>query len=319
MRVLVIGGNGFIGSHLTDALLARGHRVRSFDRFSERYRQPLSGVEYVLGDFGDQAAVMNALEGVDIVFHLASATVPGTSNHDPASDVRSNIIGTLGILDACVKRGVGRVVYASSGGAVYGIPEVTPTPENRAALPISSYGITKLCVEKYLHLYRHLHGLDYVVVRPSNPYGPRQNPEGIQGAVGVFLGRVAKGLPITIWGDGSVVRDYLHVRDLAAGMCAAAFADVPGRIFNLGSGEGVSLRGLISIIEDVVQETVAVENLPARAFDVPEIRLDIRCAEDALDWHPTIGLREGIAETWPFVMAWAGLDRRGDSSAVGDA
>lgn len=308
MRVLIIGGNGFIGSHLADALTDRGCRIRSLDRAAEHYRGPLSNVEYVYGDFCDAGLISDALDGIDAVFHLASTTVPGTSNRDPVFDVQSNVLGTLAMLDACVRKRVGRVVYVSSGGAVYGIPEIAPVPEESRTEPISSYGITKLCIEKYLHLYRHLHGLDYVVVRPSNPYGPRQNPSGVQGAVGVFLGRLAMGLPITIWGDGSVVRDYIHVRDLVSGICAAAFGSPAGQIFNLGSGEGTSLCGLLSIIEEVVRQPVAIEYLPARAFDVPEIYLDIGRARNELGWRPAIRLQEGIEETWNFVSKWAGSE-----------
>jgi len=305
MRALVLGGSGFIGSHVTDALLARDCQVRSLDRILETFRDPLPGVEYITGRIDDAGQVAEALHGIDIVFHLVSTTLPETSNDDPVFDVESNLIATLRILDLCVRKKVGRIVYVSSGGAVYGIPDIVPTPEDSPTHPISSYGVTKLAVEKYLHLYRRLHGLDYVVVRPSNPYGPRQNPDRIQGAVGVFLGRLLRNQPIRIWGDGSVTRDYIYVGDLAEGICAAAFGEAEERIFNLGSGAGVSLRELVAVIEKVTQVPMAVEYTEGRVFDVPRICLDISRAETALGWKPRTELRDGIREAWRFMQDWA--------------
>lgn len=308
MRALVIGGNGFIGSHLVDRLLRAGHAVRVFDRQPESHRSPLAGVEYATGDFGNRQLVAEALDGIDVAFHLASTTLPKTSNDDPAFDVRTNVVDTLGVLDACVARGVGRVVYASSGGTVYGPPAALPVDEDAPAAPMCSYGIAKLSVEKYLELYRRLRGLDYVAVRPSNPYGPRQNPGGIQGAVGVFLGVIARRRPIEVWGDGSIVRDYLYVADLADGIYRAAVAErPPHRVYNLGSGAGVSVRELIGEIEAVVGRAVDVKYQPARAFDVPAIYLDVARAGQDLGWRPTTPLREGLKETWEFIRS---LSRR---------
>lgn len=301
MRALILGGNGFIGSHLTDALLARGHAVRSYDKYAELYREPLTGVEYLVGDFGNRGLLADALHGVDVVFHLVSTTVPKTSNDDPAFDVQSNVIDTLGLLDLCVARKIARVVYISSGGTVYGEPASLPIREDSQTTPLCSYGITKLCVEKYLELYRRLHGLDYVILRPSNPYGPRQNPGSIQGAISVFLGNVATGQPIRIWGDGSVVRDYLYIQDLAEGICRAAETGARHRLFNLGSGSGVSLRQIVEVVDAVTGRKSNVEFLPRRQFDVPEIYLDVTRAAEELDWRPTVGLRDGVARTWDFV------------------
>jgi len=297
----VLGGNGFIGSHLVDKLLAEGHAARVFDKYEERYRKPLPLVDYRFGDFGNRGLLADALHGVDIVFHLISTSLPKTSNDDPAYDVQSNVIETLFMLEKCQAFGIKKVVFISSGGTVYGRPSHLPVPENAPHEPGCSYGITKLTIEKYLALYRQLHGLEYVVVRPSNPYGSRQNPHGIQGAIPVFLGKVAKGEPIEIWGDGEVVRDYLYIDDLVDGICRAAFAASTERVFNIGSGEGVSLNRLVAIIREVTGKEVPVNYTPARSFDVPAIYLDISRAKTQLGWQPVTPLIEGVCRTWEFI------------------
>jgi len=299
---LVIGGNGFIGSHLVDHLLAGGHSVRVFDKYPERYRQPLAHVDYRFGDFGNRGLLSEALEGVDVVFHLISTSVPKTSNDDPAYDVQSNVIETLFLLEQCVAKKIGKIVFVSSGGTIYGRPTALPIHEDCPTNPECSYGITKLTIEKYLALYKLLHGLEYVVLRPSNPYGSRQNPDGIQGAIAVFLGKVARGEPIEIWGDGSVVRDYVFVDDFVDAMCRAAFSETHGRIFNLGSGEGHSLNDIIAEIGRVTGRNVQVNYKAGRPFDVPAVYLDISRAREQLGWVPSTSLDEGIKRTWEFIL-----------------
>lgn len=303
MICLVLGGNGFIGSHLVDRLLAEDHSVRVFDKYPERYRKPLPEVDYRFGDFGNRGLLAEALQGIDIVFHLISTSLPKTSNDDPAYDVQSNVIETLFLLEKCLEFGIKKVVYISSGGTVYGRPLSLPVLEDAPHEPECSYGITKLTIEKYLALYRQLHGLEYVVVRPSNPYGSRQNPHGIQGAIPVFLGKVANGEPVEIWGDGEVVRDYLYIDDLVDGICRAAFTASPERVFNIGSGEGVSLNRLVAIIREVTGREVPVNYSPSRSFDVPAIYLDISRAQKQLGWQPVTPLREGIRSTWEFISS----------------
>ena len=211
---LVLGGAGFIGSHLAEALVREGHRVRVFDR-PHVDRLPLfaRGFEVFTGDFLNPQALAPALEGAGIVFHLVSTTLPKNSNDNPAYDVESNVLGTLRLLELCRASGVRKLVYVSSGGTVYGPPRSVPVREDHPTEPISSYGVHKLMVEKYLHLEHHLHGLDYCVLRPPNLYGPRQRLDTAQGAVAVFLDRALRGEPIEIWGDGSVVRDYVYIAD----------------------------------------------------------------------------------------------------------
>lgn len=301
MNTLVLGGNGFIGSHLVDRLLSEGHRVRVFDKYDERYRKPLAGVEYLSGDFGNRGLLADALAGIDVVFHLISTTLPKTSNDDPAFDVSSNLVETLFLLEQCVAKKVGKVLFVSSGGAVYGAIGELPVAEDAQTEPLCSYGITKLATEKYLKLFRHLHKLEYVVVRPSNPFGERQNPGGIQGAVTVFLGKAAKREPIEIWGDGEVVRDYLYVGDLADGIYQAGIRTLPSSIYNLGSGKGLSLNQVVELVRKVTGEPLQVLYRDQRAFDVPRVCLDITRAQRELGWQPLTSVEDGMKRTWDFV------------------
>jgi UDP-glucose 4-epimerase len=302
MNCLVLGGNGFIGSHLVDKLLAEGHRVRVFDKYGEHYRKPLTAVDYRYADFGNRGLLMEALTDMDLVVHLISTTLPKTSNDDPAFDVQSNIVETLFLLEQCVTRKIKKIIFISSGGTIYGKPSILPITENSPTDPECSYGITKLTIEKYLALFYQLYGLEYTILRPSNVYGSRQNPEGIQGAISVFLGKVKRGAPIQIWGDGKVVRDYIYIDDLVEAISIVANIKTLDRIFNIGSGMGVSLRAIIEVISQVTKRDISVEYQAKRTFDVPEIYLDISRAHQQLNWSATTSLEYGIKRTWDFIQ-----------------
>ncbi|HEY1139206.1 MAG TPA: NAD-dependent epimerase/dehydratase family protein, partial [Lysobacter sp.] len=206
----MIGGNGFLGSSVVEGLLADGHRVRVLDRSPARPDVDWGRVDYRIGGLDDRATLQAVLEGVDCVYHLASSTVPGTSNQDPAFDVGSNLVGALNLIAEMADAGVRRIVFFSSGGTVYGNPERIPVDEAHPLRPISSYGVVKVAIENYLSMYQRLGQLDPLILRPSNPYGPRQSTSGIQGAVAAFLGRALNGEGVQIWGDGEVVRDYIY-------------------------------------------------------------------------------------------------------------
>ncbi len=292
-----------MGIHLAERLLEDGNEVRVYSRGPNRFRGTPAGAEYVEGELGNAGLIREAVEDVEIVYHLASTTLPKTSNDDPAYDVRSNLVDTLGLLEACVEAGVRKVVFASSGGTVYGIPRSVPVTEDHPTNPITSYGIVKLAVEKYLGLFHHLHGLDYAALRISNPYGPYQNPAGQQGAVAVFLRRIRDGESITIWGDGSVVRDYLYVSDLVDALVLASGRATESKVFNVGSGHGISLNELVSLMATVTGEEPEVEYLPGRELDVPSSVLDIERAGRELDWRPSLGLAEGLSRSWEWISS----------------
>jgi len=300
MRALIIGGNGFIGSHLVDAFLAAKVKVRVFDRMPERYRAPLPDVEYYRGSLDDSAALSEALHDIDIVYHLASTTVPSTSNKDPIGDINSNLVNSVKLLQLMQQHGVNRIVYLSSGGTVYGIPEVPVVSERHPLHPICSYGIVKVAIENYMHMFHHLYGLEYVCLRVSNPYGPRQGHLGVQGVIGTFLSRMKEGTPIQIWGDGSIIRDYIYVTDLAE-LCVKARHISRSGIFNAGSGQGATLLQIVDILSGLHDAPVVPEFLPSRNYDVPKIVLDIEKSRHAFDWAPTVTLDQGIRATWKWL------------------
>ncbi|MBN2631458.1 MAG: NAD-dependent epimerase/dehydratase family protein [Rhodobacteraceae bacterium] len=304
--ILVIGGCGFIGSHVVDRLRAQQQKVRVFDRRPEAFRPPVAGVEYVLGDMSDTAQIYEALTGVDCVIHLASASVPTTSNLDPVADITGNLIATVQLLETMRASRVQKLVFLSSGGTVYGIPDTDLVPETHPLRPISSYGIVKVAIENYLYMEHFLHGLQHIILRASNPYGPRQGHTGVQGIIGTHLWRNARGEPVEIWGDGSVVRDYIHVRDLAD-LCVLAAQSTVNGCYNAGSGSGASVAQIVDSISRTItasgQTPMAPTYKPGRSLDVPRVVLDVARAQRDFNWHPQIGLDEGIAETWDWVRS----------------
>ncbi|QUJ76018.1 NAD-dependent epimerase/dehydratase family protein [Sulfitobacter albidus] len=302
MKALVIGGCGFIGSHVVDHLLSQGVRVRVLDRRAEMYRAPLPGVEYVMCDLSDTAQIFEALVGVDAVIHLASTTVPATSNMDPVADITGNLIAMVRLLEVMREAKVRKMVYLSSGGTVYGVPQTDPVAESHPLNPISSYGIVKIAIENYLFMEHKLHGLEHVILRASNPYGPRQGHTGTQGIIGTYLWRLARAEPIEVWGDGSVVRDYIHVHDLAA-LCHSALTAGATGVFNAGSGQGASVNDIVGHIRGCVSGDIDPVYKPGRGFDVPRVVLDVSRAKETLGWRQGTTLAEGIADTWEWVQA----------------
>ncbi|MGN6368153.1 MAG: NAD-dependent epimerase/dehydratase family protein [Phycisphaerae bacterium] len=303
MKCLILGGAGFLGSHIADELVAKGHSIRLFDRFEAvktNIQHLLPQHELLQGDFGNHALINDATRNIDVVYHLISTTLPKSSNDDPTFDITTNLLGTLALLDACKQNNVKKVVFISSGGTVYGTPRQIPIPESHPTNPICSYGIHKLAIEKYLHLYLYLHGLDYAVMRVANPYGERQRPDAAQGAIAVFLGKLLRNQPIEIWGDGSVVRDYLYVHDVAtAAEKCATYSPAPDapRIFNIGAGHGLSLLQVIEGLSKALNKTPQVHFAPARKLDVPANILDISLAPQHLNWTPATTFDQGLRRT----------------------
>lgn len=299
-RTLVIGGCGFIGSHIVDALVARGHNVRVLDMKPEAFRPPLPGVEYVKGSFSSEDVLKVALRDVDSVIHSASTTVPATSNLNPCADIEGNLIATVRLLHAMRARNIHKLVFLSSGGTVYGVPQCEEVPESHPLQPISSYGIVKVAIENYLHMERKLHGLDFVALRASNPYGPRQGHAGLQGIIGTYLWKIARGEQIEVWGDGSVIRDFIDVRDLAALSAIALESPING-CFNAGSGEGASVKRIVELTAQITGRDLSPLYRPGRGFDVPRIILDIARIRKAVGWNPTISLEQGMRDSWDWI------------------
>jgi UDP-glucose 4-epimerase len=300
MKYIVFGGGGFIGSTIVDRLLEAGHTIRVFERPRvEPYRAflPSEHVEWTTGDFASVHDVEEALDGMDGVFHLVSTTLPKSSNDDPIYDVQSNMVSTLQMLNAMVAKGVKRIVFISSGGTVYGVPQYLPVDEKHPTEPVVSYGITKLAIEKYLSLYSNLYGIKYVVLRVANPYGERQRLETAQGAVAAFLHKALSDKPIEVWGDGKVTRDYVYVGDVADAFVEAITYEGSQTVFNISSGQGLCLNELIDKVENVVGRQVERIYKPARPFDVPVSILCNELARRELNWLPRVSMAEGLAKT----------------------
>ena len=301
MNVLVIGGNGFIGSHLVDKLLREGYKVRVFDLAYERFRKPLPAVDYRISSIDNIPELYESLLGIDVVFHLASLSVPSTSNIDTVSDIEGNLIPTLNILNLLVKLKIPRIIYFSSGGAVYGDPVSIPITEEHPLNPISSYGIVKLSIEKYLFLYQRIHGLNPLIIRPSNPYGPRQGHFLAQGVISTFLKKIHKGEKITVFGDGNSEKDYIFIDDLINLVCELSLKKNADGVYNIGSGTGYSLNKIIHLISDITQTKPEIMYDAVQNYDVNHFVLDISRITDIIGNYTFTSLETGLSETWNWV------------------
>ena len=303
-KALVIGGNGFIGSHLVDALVNLEWEVTVFDLNGRPHDSAPRLVNHIQGDLSKSVpGIETVIENTDtdVVFHLAWNSIHETSLQNPTTDLITNLTPSLSIIQACTKFKK-KLIFLSSGGAVYGITNQKKIPETHPLNPISPYGIGKLAVEKYLEMYHTLHGLDYAVVRPSVPFGPRQDYLKRQGAATVFLYRVSQGLPVTIWGDGNNIRDFFYISDLTDAIIRCADGNLRNhRIFNVGGSEGVTLNQLLAQIETVVGKKAILEFQPTRPFDPPHIVLDTTLIRNELGWKLQISLPEGLQKTWNWI------------------
>lgn len=300
MKILILGGGGFIGSAIADRLLKDNYEIRIFERprvMPYRKFMEFEKVEWITGDFSCMHDISDAVNGVDVVLHLVSTTLPKSSNDDPIYDVQSNVVTTLQLLTTMVSNNVRKIVFISSGGTVYGNPCYLPINEKHPTNPLVSYGITKLTIEKYLQIYSHLYGIKAIALRVSNPYGERQRIETAQGVVGVFLNRALNGLPIEVWGDGSVTRDYIHVSDVAEAFFKALHYTGDQHLFNIGSGSGITLNELINKLETVLKKSIERRYLPGRPFDVPVSVLCNNLARCELGWTPLVSMSEGMSLT----------------------
>ena len=312
LRVLVTGGAGFIGSHVAEAYLAEGWEVTALDDLSSGKRENVAeGVEFVEMDIrSPELPDLLRRRRFDVVNHHAAQVDVRVSVARPRDDASINVDGLLNVLEACRRSGVGRVVYVSSGGVVYGEPEDVPVEETRAKAPASPYGVSKLAGEQYLDYYRVVQSMPSVSLRYSNVYGPRQNPHGEAGVVAIFSQLAIRGRPLIVYGDGEQTRDYVYVKDVARANLVASTVELEDAgtlddfAFNVGTGIETSVNDLVGRIIEIAGHA-EVERQEARTGELLRSALDVRKLEST-GWSAEHSLTEGLSETYGWVAAAEG-------------
>ena len=298
-KAVVIGANGFLGSHLVDSLVNAGHEVTAFDRFSSR--SPTfapESVHLLPGEFLSRADLEEAVRGQDYVFHFLSTTTPATAEADPTLDIRTNVAQTVELLESCVSAGVQQVYFASTGGAIYGPQNKAEYAETDRALPISPYGIGKLTIEHYLHYFQKTHGLKSTALRISNPFGTRQKPNKKQGLIPIALRQIALGRPVIRMGSGSMVRDYVYVEDLVRMIIPMVGLETDHDLYNLGSGAGHSVNDIIESLRRVTDTDFEISELPTPATFVDRVVLNTERYRTEFGLTELTQLDEGVRLTY---------------------
>jgi UDP-glucose 4-epimerase len=307
MRILVTGGAGFIGSHVTDRFVEQGHEVVVFDDLSSGFREFVNPrARLVVGDLADSAAVDACVREFrpEVVDHHAAQIDVRKSVSDPRHDANVNILGAIGLLESCARHGVKKVIYASTGGALYGEGRQLPAPEEHPVNPEAPYGASKHTVEHYLYIWKLLHGLDYTVLRYPNVYGPRQNPHGEAGVNAIFIGLMLEGKRPRIFGTGEQVRDYLFVSDVVAAN-EIALGRGSGEMVNLGTGVGTSVLDIVRELNRILGTRIEPIFEAARPGEIQKIYLDATRARRVLGWEPKVSFADGLTRT----VEWSRTNR----------
>lgn len=304
MNITILGAAGFIGTNLAIAL-SKKDKVTVVDqniKYFETMKKLNLNVVYKVIKFSVDYNYDDLLGDTDVLYHLVSTTVPTTSNQHISEELVSNVVVTSKILEACVRKKVKKVIFISSGGTVYGKGMLCPIKEDTITNPINSYGIQKLTIEKLLYLYNYIYNLDYRIVRLANPYGPYQRPNGVLGVVTTFTYKAIRDEEIVVYGDGTIVRDFIYIDDVVRGILNIANGDGKYKLYNLGYGEGTSVNQVIQCIEKVLNKKLNVSYIDGRKADVPVNYLDIgRYETDFGELHP-LSLKEGISKTVDFMV-----------------
>lgn len=312
MKILLLGAAGFIGTNLTIELAKKTEdEITLVDR-SKAFFKPivsmnLKNVHILEADLTVDMDFDSILKDQEVVYHLVSTTVPTTSNQHISQELVSNVIFSANLFEACIRCDIKKVVFVSSGGTVYGKEVDCPLKEKTATNPISSYGVQKITIEKLLYLYRYMYGLDYRIIRLANPYGPYQRPNGVLGAVTTFTYKALKGDEIAVYGDGSVVRDFIYIDDAIRAIMKIVNGENKHRTFNLGCGYGTSIKQVLETIEKALGIKLNVSYIEGRKVDVPVNYLDISRYEKYYGALNPISLEDGIRKTADFMKKEYGI------------
>jgi UDP-glucose 4-epimerase len=306
-KVLVTGGAGFIGSNLVKQLISEGYDVTVLDNFSSGYRSNIdtfSSIRLIEGDIRDKIAVTEAITGAEVVFHLAASVGNKRSIDNPLSDAEINVLGTVQILEAAHKEGVRKIVASSSAG-IFGELKTLPIKEDHPAEPDSPYGCTKLCEEKLCLTYAKLYPIEAVCLRYFNVYGPNQRFDAYGNVIPIFVFKMLRNESIDIFGDGEQTRDFVHVQDVVQANIKAAFSAGAVGVFNIGSGESITINNLAEMIIENNNKTGIIEYKPERQGDVRHSLADITLAKERINFIPAIGIRRGLEE----YIQWARMNK----------
>lgn len=305
MNILILGAAGFIGTNITIKLAENSdNKITIVDKYKEWFSNVIKFhfKNVVIKESSlDLNMDYSILENQDVVYHLVSTNIPTTSNQHISSDIQSNVLFSSHLFEACIRYKVKKIVFVSSGGTVYGKEASCPLSENTPTYPISSYGVQKISIEKLLYLYNYMYGLDYRIIRLANPYGPYQRPNGVLGAVTTFTYKAIKGETIHVYGDGSVIRDFIYIDDAIKGILKIVDGDNKHHTFNLGCGYGTSIKDVLKTIESALNVTLYIEYEEGRPVDVPVNYLDISRYEKYYGKLKPISLEEGIKKTAEFI------------------
>ena len=304
MRILVTGGAGFIGSHTVDALVASGAgEISVLDDLSTGKRPQVNAKATLYQtDLRDAAAVADVVERArpELIFHLAAQMDVRRSVADPAFDAQVNVVGFVNLMESARKHGLKRVVFSSTGGAIYGEQDEFPCTEDHPKRPVSPYGVAKLATEAYLFFYKVEYKIDYLALRFGNVYGPRQDPHGEAGVVAIFCGRILDGKPVTIYGDGTQTRDYVYVGDVVRAVVAAGNSSASGIAMNIGTGFETNVNELYSTLASIADFPTKAEHAAGRPGEQKRSVISPARAQKELGWRPEKKLAEGLEETFKY-------------------
>lgn len=307
MNILILGAAGFIGTNIVLRLSAdKRNTLTLVDKemcfFESINKLDLKNIKIRTSSFDNKTDFDSLLSDQDVVYHLVSTNVPTTSNKKVYDDIQANVSFSAELFEACVRNNVKRVVFISSGGTVYGKESNCPLSESTATNPISSYGLQKVTIEKMLYLYSYMYGLDYRIIRLANPYGPFQRPNGILGAVTTFTYKALKGEEITVYGDGSVIRDFIYIDDAVRAIENISQENTKHHIYNLGCGHGTSIRQVLDAVSETLGCEMNISWKAGRGVDVPVNYLDISRYENEFGLLDPLSLHEGIRKTAEYMQ-----------------